>query len=173
MLAAVGADHILMILNKIVHLIRVHGIHIDFLAGLGRSDQLVSPLTGSAALAVHQRIGERTHVAGSNPSLGIHNYGSIQAHVVLRFLHELLQPRLFDIVLEFHAQRAVVPRVGQTAVNLRTCINIASVLAQIHNHIQCLFTVIHHISSICWLIFSLIVYYTEIVRVNQVFSSGA
>ena len=97
----------------------------------------------AAALAVHQRIGERTDVAGGDPSGGVHDNGGIKAHIVVRLLHELLQPSLLDVVLEFHTQRAVVPRVCQTAVNFGACVDVTSVLAEIYDHIQSLFTVFH------------------------------
>ena len=111
MLAAVGADHILVILNEVVHLVGVHGIDIDFLAALGSGDQLVGTLTAAAALAVHQRIGEGAYVTGGDPGLGVHDNGGIQTHVVVGFLHELLQPCLLDVVLKLNTQRAVVPGV--------------------------------------------------------------
>ena len=142
-LAADGADNILVLLDEGIHLLGVHGIHIHSLAAFGSGDQLVSPLTGAAALAVHQGVGEGAHVAGGDPGGGVHDDGGIQAHVVVGFLDELLQPCLLDVVLEFHTQGAVVPGVGQTAVDLGAGVDIASVLAQADDHIQCLFTVLH------------------------------
>ena len=149
-LAALGADHILVLGDEGVHLVEVHGVHVDALAGGGGLDQLVRPLPGAAALAVNQRIGEGAHMAGGDPGGGVHQNGGVQAHVVVGFLHEFLQPRLLDVVLELHAQGAVVPGVGQTAVDLRTGIDIAPVLAEVHDHVQSFFTVLHGISSKCF-----------------------
>ncbi len=146
-LAAGGADHILVILDEIVHLIGGHGVHIHAGGGGSSLDELIGALTAAAALAVHQRIGEGAHVAGGDPGLGIHDDGGIQAHVVVRFLDELLQPGLLDVVLELHTQRAVVPGVGQAAVNFRAGIYITSVLAEIYDHFQSLFAVLHGFSS--------------------------
>ena len=56
MLAAVGADNVLVTRNESVHLVKAHGIHIDALARLGGLDELVRPLTGAAALAVNQGV---------------------------------------------------------------------------------------------------------------------
>ena len=146
-LAAVGANHFLVGGNESVHLLKAHGIHVDSLTGLTGLNQLVSALTGAAALAVHQRVGEIAHMAGGDPGGGVHEDGGIQTHVIFGLLDELFQPCLLDVVLEFHTQRAVVPGVGQTAVNLGTGIDIAPVLAEIYNHIQCFFAVLHFISS--------------------------
>ena len=124
-----------------------HGVDIDILAGLGSGDQLVSTLTGAAALAVHQGVGEGTDMAGGDPGLRVHDDGGIQTHIVGRLLDELLQPGLLNVVLELDTQRAVVPRVCQTAVDLGTCVDVAAVLAEIDDHVKRLFTVLHCISS--------------------------
>ena len=146
-LAAVGANHIGVLGNELVHFLKAHGIHIDTLAGLGGLNELVRPLTGAAALAVHQGVREVAHVAGGDPGLGVHQNGGIQAHVVGGLLNKLLHPSLFDVVFEFHTQGAVVPGVGQAAVNLRAAVDEAPVFAEIDDHIQSLFAVFHKIDS--------------------------
>ena len=57
-------------------------------------------------------------MAGGHPGLGVHEDGGVQTHVVGVLLHEFLPPGLLDVVLQLHAQGAVVPRVGQAAVDL-------------------------------------------------------
>ena len=147
MLAAGGADHILVLGNEGVHLVKAHGVHVDALAGLGCLDELVRPLPGAAALAVHQRIGEVAHMTGGDPGLGVHQDGGVQTHVVIGLLYELFQPRLLDVIFELHTQRAVVPGVGKAAVDLGAGIDEAPVLAEVYNHVQGFFTVFHGISS--------------------------
>ena len=82
-------------------------------------------------------------MAGSHPGLRVHDDGSIQTHVIGAFLHKLFQPCLFDVVLELHAKGAVVPAVGQTAVDLGTGEHITTVLAEIDDHIKGLFALFH------------------------------
>ena len=142
-LAAVGADHILVLGDEAVHLLKAQGIHIHILAGLGGFDELVRTVTGAAALAVHQRIGEAAHMTGGDPSGGVHQNGGIQTHIVVGLLNELLHPCLLHIVLELHTQRAVVPRVGKTAVDLGTGVDKPAVFAEIDDHIQCFFAIFH------------------------------
>ena len=71
--------------------------------------------------------GVYVHISG-----GVHNDGSIQTYIIVRFLHEFLQPGLLDIVFELHAQRAVVPGVGQATVNFGAGIYITPALAEIY-----------------------------------------
>ena len=180
MLAAVGADYLVVGGDKGVHLLKAHGVHVHRAACLAGLDQLVRPLPGAAALAVHQGIGEIAHVAGGDPGGGVHQDGGVQAHIVVGLLDELLHPRLFHIVLELHAQGAVVPGVCQTAVDLGPGIHKAPALAQIHDHVQGLFTVLHFISScFCsyrcpfrggWLILPR--HYTLEAPINQGFSAS-
>ncbi len=167
-LAAVGADHILVLHNEVVHLGGGHGVHIDGLATFGSLDELVGTMPGAAALAVHQGVGEGAHMTGGDPGLGVHQDGGIQAHIIVGLLDELLKPGLLDVILELHAQRAVVPGVCQAAVDLGAGIDVAPVLAQGHDHIQSLIAVSHGISSIIWIIFLLKSYYTGVIPTNQV-----
>ena len=62
---------------------------------------------------------------------------------IVGLLHELFQPCLLDIVLELDTQRAVVPAIGQTAVDLGTGEHITTVLAEIDDHIKGLFALFH------------------------------
>ena len=134
--------------DELVHLVKVHGVGIDL--GVGVADELVGPVPGLAALAVQQGVGEARHMAGGDPGLGVHEDGGVQAHVVGALLDKLLQPRLFYIVFELHAQRAVVPGIGQTAVDLAAGIDKAPALAEIDDHLHGLFAVFHfHTLLIC------------------------
>ena len=140
-LAADGADHVLVFGDESVHLVKAHGVHVHL--GVLVADELVGAVAGLAGAAVQQRVREAGHMAGGDPGLGVHENGGIEAHVVGALLHELFQPCLFDVVLELDAQRAVVPAVGQTAVDLRAGEDIAPVLAEIDDHIKGLFALFH------------------------------
>ena len=102
-------------------------------------NELICAVTGLAVLAVHQRVGEAAHVAGCHPDFRVHEDCGIQRHVVATLLHELAFPRVFYVVLEKAAQRAVVPRVGQTAVNFGAGVYVASVFAERHDFFHGLF----------------------------------
>ena len=142
-LAAVGAHDLLVLGNKLVHLFEAHSVYVDALAGLASLNELVGPLPGAAALAVYQGVGEVAHMPGGHPGGGIHEDGGIQAYVVVGLLDELLHPGLLHVVFKFHTQGAVVPGVGQSTVNFRAGIDVASVFAEVHDHVQRLFTVFH------------------------------
>ena len=139
MLAANGADHIFMLIDESIHLFKAHGIHVYF--GMLFADQLVSAVTCLTALAVQQRIGKASHMAGGDPGLGIHDDSGIQADIQAVFLNELFQPCLLHVVLELNTQGAVVPAVGQAAVDLTACIHKAAILTQGHNAVEILFAV--------------------------------
>ena len=147
MLAADRADHLGMARNERVHLIKGHGVHIHVLALLAVRDELVGAVAALAGAAVHQRVAEVAHMAGGDPGLGVHQDGGIQTHIVGAFLHKLFEPRLFDVVLELDAQGTVVPAVGQAAVDLAARIDEPAVFAQVDNHIQRFFTVLHNFDS--------------------------
>ena len=73
----------------------------------------------------------------------IHDDRSVEADVVWAFLHELLQPYLFDVVFELNAERAVVPGVCKAAVYLASGIHIAAVFAQGNDLVHSLFAIFH------------------------------
>ena len=143
-LAADGADNILMLGNELVHLVEAHRVDVDLVMLF--ADELVGAVAGLARLAVEQRVGEAGHMAGRDPRLRIHDNGRIETDVVRAFLHEFLEPRLFDVVLELNAERAVVPAVGQAAVNFGACKDKAAVFAKGNDLVHGLFAVFHHTS---------------------------
>ena len=130
-----------MLGNERVHLVEAHGVDVDL--GVFLPDELVGSVAGFAGLAVEQGVGEAGDVAGGDPGLGVHQDGGVKADVVLALLHELLEPCLFHVVLELHAEGAVVPGVGEAAVNLAARVDEAAVLAQGDDLVHCLFVVFH------------------------------
>ena len=130
-LAAAGAGH-LMLADEAHQLVVVHGLDVDVQSVLVDEalHQLVGAMAHFAGLAVNQRIVEGAHVAGGHPHLRVHQDGGVQPHVIGGFLDEFLPPGALDVVLQLHTQRAVVPAVGQTAVNVGTREDKAPVLAE-------------------------------------------
>ena len=68
--------------------------------------------------------------------------------VVGVFLHELLPPGALDVVFQLHAERAVVPGVGEAAVDLGARVHKAAVLAQGDDLVHSFFGVFHCFSSL-------------------------
>ena len=156
--AAGGAGDAL-VLDEILHLLLGEGVD-----GLGQLhavlaapvlDELIGAEALLALLAVHQGVGEAGQMAAGHPRLGVHEDGGVLPHVVGVLLHELLPPCLLDVVLQLHAQRAVVPGVGQAAVDLGACEDDAAVFAQRHDLVHGLFSVFHVLVSFYVNIFGL------------------
>ena len=144
-LAAHGADDVLVLGDEGVHLVKAHGVHVHL--GVLLADELVGAVAGLAGLAVQQGVGEGGHVAGGDPGLGVHDDGGVQAHVIGGLLHELLHPGLLHVVLELHAQGAVVPAVGQAAVDLAAGVHKAPVFTQGDDFFHGLIRMIHGYST--------------------------
>ncbi|MPM19201.1 hypothetical protein SDC9_65619 [bioreactor metagenome] len=102
-------------------------------------DELVRAETGAATLAVHQRVGKAAHMAAGDPGFRVHEDRRVHTDVIGRFLHELAPPCALDVVFEFHAQRAVIPGVRETAVDLAAGVNKTAPLAQGDDLIHCKF----------------------------------
>ena len=149
-LAAGGAGDVVL-LHKLLHLRLAHGVHavaqVEAVLLAPVLDDLVGPEALLALLAVHQGIGEAAHVAGGHPHLGVHQNGGVQTHVVGVLLDELLPPGLLHVVLQLHAQGAVVPGVGQAAVDLAAGEDEAPALAQGDDLFHGLFVVFHILSN--------------------------
>ena len=82
-------------------------------------------------------------MAAGHPGLGVHEDGGVQTHVIGVLLDELLPPGFLDVVLELHAQGAVVPGVGKAAVDLTACEDKAAALAKGYDLLHGFLLVIH------------------------------
>ena len=151
MLAAHRADNFRMGGNKFIHLVKGHAVHIHVLALLAVGNQLVRTVAALAGAAVHQRVAEVAHMAGGDPGLRVHQDSGIQADVVGAFLHKLFHPCFFDVVFELNAQGAIVPAVGKAAVNFAARVDETTVFAQVDDHVQGLFAVLHFLTPSAWL----------------------
>ena len=129
-----------------------HGLHGDIQALLPHIvlHQLVGPVAHFAGLAVDEGVVEGGDVAGGHPHLGIHENGGVQAHVVGALLDEFLPPGPLHVVFQLHAQRTVIPAVGQAAVNLAAREHEAPALAQGHQLLHALVLIVH----VCLLLLS-------------------
>ena len=133
------------------HLVVGHGLDVHVGHGvLGQPalDELVGAVAHLAGLAVDERVIERRHVAGSHPDLRVHEDGGVEPDIVGVFLHELLPPGALDVVFQLHAERAVVPGVGEAAVDLGAGVHKAAVLAQGDDLVHGFFGVFHCFSSL-------------------------
>jgi hypothetical protein len=70
-----------------------------------------------AVLALDQWVGEAVQMAAGAPGLRVHKNSGVEAHHVIAAPDKCLPPGIFDVALHLHAQRAVVPRACQSAVN--------------------------------------------------------
>jgi hypothetical protein len=86
--------------------------------GLVRLFQLVGPVALVAVQALDERIGEHIEVPGRPPHLGREDHGRVDPHNVVAGLHHRLPPLAADVLLQFDAERTVVPRRSRAAVDL-------------------------------------------------------
>src|SRR3989441_2417728 len=91
---------------------------------------------------VDHGIGEAVQVAARLPHRGMHEDGRVDSDHVGSGLHEVSPPHTFDVVLELHAQRAVVPARARTAVDLTRLEDEAPPLREGHQHVH-----IHRLAS--------------------------
>ncbi len=94
-------------------------------------------------LAVHQRVVEVHHVAGRLPDLGVHDDGAVQADDVVALADDVVPPGVLDVALQLHAQRAVVPKAVDAAVDLGRRKDETPPLAQRHQLVHQVVGIIH------------------------------
>ncbi len=84
----------------------------------------------AALAAVHHGVGEVVHVAAGLPHGRVHEDGGVQPHHVGALLDEVPPPDALDLVLQLHAERAVVPARARAAVDLARLEDEAAALAE-------------------------------------------
>ena len=138
-----------MIGDVLLHLLEGHGFRLVVEAvGFDEVfDEVVRAVAGMAVFTIHERVGEAANVAGRFPDFRVHEDGGVEADIVFVLLDEFLPPGAFDVVLQFDAEGAVVPAVGEAAVNVRTRENEPAVLAQRDDLIHSLLVVFHCVHS--------------------------
>ena len=139
-LAANGAGYF-MLGNECGKRVVIHGGygHVEFVLVRIRLDEIVGTAAALARLTVHERIGKAREMSRRFPNFRIHEYGAVQSEVVFALGDELLPPCFFDVVVQLHADRTVVPSVGKPAVNIASRENQPARLAQRNQLIHCYF----------------------------------
>src|SRR5207237_2468703 len=102
------------------------------LAGL----EFVSAQARIALATVNQRIIAGVFVSGVFPNQTVQNYGRIKAFDVVTLVKHPALPRLPHIVRELNAERAVIPRTAQTAVDFRGWVDATTPLGEGNNRIN-------------------------------------
>ena len=155
-LAAGGAADVVL-LHKGLHLRLAHSVHavtqVEAVLLAPVLNDLVGAETLLALFTIHQGVGEAAHMAGGHPNLGIHQDGGVQTHIIGILLDELLPPGLLYVVFQFHTQRAVVPGVGQAAIDLRSGEDKSTSLTQSDDLFHGLFAVFHVPNSFLFRLF--------------------
>ena len=83
-----------------------------------------------AGLALGQRVGEGVDVAAGLPHLARQDDRGVEADHVVALLHHGLPPLALDVLLELHAERAVVPGRPGAAVDLAARVDEAPALGE-------------------------------------------
>src|SRR5207244_12503603 len=95
-----------------------------------------------ALAAVDHGVGEVVQVATGLPDGGMHEDRRVDPHHVGAGLHEVAPPHALDVVLELHAERAIVPARAGTAVDLARLKDEAAALGERYQHVH-----VHRLAS--------------------------
>ena len=128
-----------MSLDVIKHLLLRHTVRMSLRVKI--VDELVCSVTHFALLTVKKRVGETGNVTACLPNFRVHKYVRINLIAVLSFLNKTLSPGVLDIVFKSCSERAVIPCVCKTAVNIAACKNKSSVFAKGNNLVHSLFCI--------------------------------
>ena len=91
---------------------------------------LIGAETALARFAIDHRIAECVHMARRLPDRRVHDDAGIEADDVLALAGHRLPPGFAEVALQFGAQRAVIPKTVDPAVDLRRLENEAPVFAE-------------------------------------------
>src|SRR5450759_4801715 len=97
---------------------------------------MVGPEALVARLTLGQRIGEGRNVTGGLPRLRRKDDRGVQAYDVVALLNHRPPPLTLDVVLELHAEGAVVPRRACASINLTAWEDEAPALAETDNGVD-------------------------------------
>jgi len=98
--------------------------------------EVVDPGSGIALFAFGYKVGELVGVAGGFPDERVHQNAAVETHDVVSHLDGAFPPALPDVVLELHAERAVVVAACEAAVDFAGLKYKAPALAQRYDVIQ-------------------------------------
>jgi hypothetical protein len=108
-------------------------------------DQVIRPEPLMAGLALGQRVDELGDVTAGLPYLRREYHAGVQADDVVALGDDRLPPLPLDVVLDLHAERAVVPGRPQTAVDLAGRVDDPPTLAEADYGIQAVVATSHRI----------------------------
>ena len=80
-------------------------------------EELVGAVSVFGDLAVHERVAEAGDVAGGFPDFRVHDDGSLDADDVVAAADHVVPPAVADVLLELHAEGAVVEKAVESAVD--------------------------------------------------------
>ena len=109
-------------------------------------DQVVGAEPLVAGLAFGQRVDELGDVAAGLPDLGREDHAGVQADDVVTLGHHRAPPLPLDVVLDLHAERAVVPGRAQAAVDLAGRVHDPPPLAEADDGLHAVTATSHQIS---------------------------
>ena len=138
-LAAVGAGD-RMSLDVLKHLLFRHLVGVG--VGIKVLDERVRSVAHLALLAVEKRVGEAGDMAACLPDSRMHENVRVNFVAVSALLNESLAPGVLDIVLHSCAERAVIPGVRKSAVDVAAGENETSVFTQSDDFFHCFFGII-------------------------------
>ena len=98
--------------------------------------KFVSTEAAVAALALYQRIGKGSDVAGGFPGAGVHQNGSVHAIHIVALLHPELPPGGGNFVFQHHAERPKIPGPGHPTIDFRPREDKSAALAKAYNIFQ-------------------------------------
>ena len=81
-------------------------------------DQVIGAIAFFGVFVVDERIVESGHMAGSDPSLRVHEHARIYTHDILVEAGHSLPPVTFDVILKLNTHLAIVIDGRQSIVNL-------------------------------------------------------
>ena len=95
-----------------------------------RKKQLVRAVPLLAHLAVDERVGEAGDVAAGFPDFRVHDDGGLEADDVVAAAHHVVPPAVADVFLQLGAERAVVEKAVEAAVDFGRGENEAAAFAE-------------------------------------------
>ena len=141
MLTAVGARDA-VVLYILEHFFLGHTV--GMCVGIKIINKIICSVAHFALLAVKKRIGEGRNMAACLPNSGVHQNIGVNLIAVFTLLNKAFAPCIFYIVFKPCAERAVVPCIGKTAVNIAAGEDKASALTKRYNFFHCFFCVVHN-----------------------------
>ncbi len=103
---------------------------------LVRVVELVEPVAGVAVPAVDQRVGERGDVARRLPDLRRLDHRRVETDDVVTRSHHGMPPLLLDVAEQLDAERSVVVRRAEAAVDLRRLEDEAALLGEVDDGVE-------------------------------------